>query len=71
MDERFQQIVLGAFLYFYHLDRSNAEIHRGKVRYSPLTFELCEILEAFGYGGYPAVKEVIYDRGQYSLDLGR
>jgi hypothetical protein len=59
-----------ALLYFQHMDKGNAKIHVGEVRYSPLTFRLAEALSAIGWRS-DAIVEVMAHRGQYAEDLGR
>jgi hypothetical protein len=62
-----------AFEYFFHNDYANAQIHRGKVRFSPITFALAQALSQ--YGSYLTdnwmVATVIQHAGQYELDKGR
>lgn len=56
-----------SFLYFYHMDFANACIHLAKVKFSPITFELAEIL-----GGESAeVLDVFSHKGLYEQDKGR
>lgn len=70
-----------SFLYFYHLDHSNAAIHMAPVRYSPITFRLAEVLSDNVTGIYIQVVHagwsetelmaVMGDWGQYVEDAGR
>ena len=59
-----------ALLHFQHMDQANAQIHVGKVRYSPLTFRLAEALSAVGWRS-DAIVEVMSHRGAYAEDPGR
>lgn len=72
-----------AFLHFYYKDKSNACLHEGQVRYSPITFALySEIVGSgsFSYTEYSQIDEVLTDalrelrthqEQQYELDMGR
>lgn len=59
-----------ALEHFEAADRANAAIHMSQVRYSPVTFELAEALEAAGARGL-AISRVLEHRGRYALDRGR
>ena len=70
--------VLGWCLsYFANMDRSNAAVHCGLVRYSPITFRLAEVLNSTGSVGKlePEVEDVLQDvtdhAGAYAEDKGR
>jgi hypothetical protein len=65
---------LWSFLYFYHMDKANACIHCSPVRFSPLTFRLCDAVMS----DWPkdddipeAIAEVRSHRQTYELDTGR
>jgi hypothetical protein len=67
-----------AFEYFFHLDCSNAAMHQGTVRYSPITFRLAEHLHHeypvaihFDPVKYHDVHLVLADKGAYAEDPGR
>lgn len=67
--------VLGWCLtHFANLDRANAAIHCGLVRYSPITFRLAEVLNG-GFDHAPGVRELLDDvvehAGKYAEDKGR
>ena len=52
--------VLGWCLrYFANLDRSNAAIHTGAVRYSPITFRLAEVLNSTGMDHDDEVQDIL------------
>lgn len=60
------------FMYFFHMDHSNAAIHNALVRYSPITFRLAQALnEATGTGSPDEVAEVLAHLGAYPEDKGR
>lgn len=68
-----------SFLHFYHLDHSNAAIHTGSVRYSPITFRLSEALKQKdvyiqvvheGWSEHELIA-VWKHAGQYPEDTGR
>lgn len=67
------EILWFSFLHMYHLDHSNAPIHCGIVRYSPLTFRLAEYMWRHypGYRNHESLRAVILDSGAYEEDLGR
>ena len=68
-----QEIMWYSFKHFYHLDHSNAPIHTGTVRYSPITFRTAEYLWNH-FPSYQVIEElrsVILDSGQYEEDTGR
>lgn len=71
-----------AFMYFYHLDSSNAAFHTAQPKFSPITFRLAE----FVYDTYkmamhptlpifirqdPTLNEVLSAKGRYPEDTGR
>lgn len=64
------------FRHFVHLDESNAAMHCGLVRYSPLTFRLAEQLDAFPNDireflhprNIPILDDVLAHRNQYEED---
>lgn len=59
-----------ALTHHAHRDVSNAAIHGGPVRFSPLTFRLAEAASALGIvGGW--VAEVAQAAGTYAEDSGR
>jgi hypothetical protein len=61
-----------SFAHFYHLDKSNAAFHCSAVRFSPITFRLAEHLWSFqNYHSNAALREVIFDLGEYVEDAGR
>lgn len=64
-----------AFHYFYHLDHSDAAIHCAKVRYSPITFRLAELLShtelLLSHTEFLAVYDVLEHLGAYEEDKGR
>lgn len=69
-----------ALAHLYHLDHSNAAIHCGEVRYSPITFRLAEALATLNrevsgdefYGRVPDIlRAVLGDLGKYEEDKGR
>jgi hypothetical protein len=67
--------ITAAFLYFYYLDKANAQIHLADVRFSPITFELARTLSnAAPDLDEPVsreVGEVMRHVGMYELDHGR
>jgi hypothetical protein len=66
--------VLWAFEHFYHMDSANAKIHCAPVRFSPITFRLCDYLMAAWRDGEDITEEMgIVSRhvGQYAMDKGR
>lgn len=70
------EAIAWCFRHFYHLDHSNAAIHCGDVRYSPITFRLAELARKHFYdedffGVEHLVAEVLKDRGAYEEDKGR
>jgi len=66
------EVMLEALRHFVHLDESNAAVHCGAVRYSPLTFRLAEALNRRGVNAADAyVRDVIADAGRYEEDKGR
>jgi hypothetical protein len=71
-----ERAVLGWCLrYFANMDRANAAVHTGMVRYSPITFRLAEVLNATGMDHDADVQEVLDDvtdhSGMYTEDKGR
>lgn len=62
-----------ALRHFVHLDESNAAIHCGEVRYSPITFRLAEYLDALDLADPddPYMRRVLAHVGQYAEDTGR
>lgn len=76
-----------AFLYFYHLDHSNAAFHTSSVRYSPITFRLAEFINSLTNPMTPhptppsggalrlwddhRLQAVTMDIGRYEEDPGR
>jgi hypothetical protein len=65
-----------AFLYFYHLDSSNAAFHQAQPKFSPITFRLAEFLMQtygvmFAISPDPRLSEVFEAIGQYEEDTGR
>lgn len=62
-----------ALRHFVHLDESNAAIHCGDVRYSPITFRLAEYLDACAMADPddPFMRRVLAHVGQYEEDKGR
>lgn len=68
------QVLLHAFRQNFHLDHSNASIHCGAVRYSPLTFRLAEKIAEqtkVDQDHFSDVWLVLSDRGAYAEDKGR
>lgn len=59
-----------ALRHFAHLDESNAAIHCGTVRYSPITFRLANALGDMGAADGLAAA-VLGDMGTYEEDRGR
>lgn len=68
-----------AFLFFYHRDHSNAAVHVGAARYSPITFRLAEALRQRdvyiqvvheGWSEHELIA-VWRDAGTYEEDRGR
>lgn len=62
--------------YFAHHDQSNAAIHCGNVRYSPLTFRLAECLELIPGANLEStldelLEDVLAHHGTYAEDKGR
>ena len=70
-----EEVLNYAFQQNYHLDHSNAAIHCGKVRYSPLTFRLAEQISRFANAHNQDITEevatVMRDKGAYEEDKGR
>lgn len=67
-------LLVACLTYFVHRDHSNAAIHCGPVRYSPLTFRLAEtVAEMFPdmANTDPDVRAVLDHVGQYEEDQGR
>ena len=67
-------VLLWAFEQNYHADKMNASIHCAPVKFSPLTFRLCDVL----FEGWPdddditgEMHEVRSHQGLYELDPGR
>jgi hypothetical protein len=65
-----------AFLYFYHLDCSNAAFHTADVRFSPITFRLAEFIMSeysvvFAIQPDARLHEVFSALGKYEEDRGR
>lgn len=71
------EVLWECFRHFAHLDHSNAAIHCGQVRYSPLTFRVAEALQgrsvddAAPEGDVTLLAAVLGHRGQYPEDRGR
>lgn len=66
------EVMLEALRHFVHLDESNAAVHCGAVRYSPLTFRLAEALSRRGVDAADSyVCDVVAHVGQYEEDKGR
>ena len=69
------QVLLAAFRQNFHLDHSNAQIHCGTVRYSPLTFRLAEQIQVIephvSASHFSDVWMVLADKGVYAEDPGR
>lgn len=66
--------LLQCFKYFYHMDKANACVHCSDVRFSPITFRLCEALQQVMYDGESMtieMAEVVSHFGQYVEDKGR
>jgi hypothetical protein len=67
------QLIWHSFQQNYHADHSNAAIHCAPVRYSPITFRLCEYM----WDNFPSyqvnddLRDVWFDRKQYEEDRGR
>lgn len=68
------EVLLWAFEQNYHTDHMNAAIHCAPVRFSPLTFRLCQAL----FDAWPAddditaeMHEVRTHMGAYAEDKGR
>lgn len=59
-----------ALRHFAHLDESNAAIHCGTVRYSPITFRLANAMSDMGAAD-GLVAAVLGDVGAYEEDRGR
>lgn len=70
-----EAVLLECLRHFVHLDKSNAAIHCGEVRYSPLTFRIAEAIVAEFPDGVTAVdvdvRTVLADAGAYEEDKGR
>jgi hypothetical protein len=64
------ELMIEAFLHFYHLDHSNAPVHMAEVRYSPITFQLGRMLDNLGATGDELANVRRHD-GAYEWDLGR
>src|SRR5262245_58277296 len=73
-------VLLWAFYYFFHMDRSNACCHCAPVRYSPITFRLAQAIDELRNerGEDPVstsvlsdVWVVLHDVGIYEEDHGR
>jgi len=65
---------LWAFEQNYHADHMNAAIHCSPVKFSPLTFRLCdELFEAWPDDEdiTSEMGEVRSHQGKYDLDMGR
>lgn len=62
-----------ALRHFKRLDESNAAIHTGSVRYSPITFRLAEAIAAHGIdeAAIGEYAEVLRHKGKYEEDKGR
>jgi len=62
-----------ALRHFRHLDESNAAIHCGGVRFSPITFQLARALVDFDRDNEkdPDVAAVAAHDGSYDWDRGR
>jgi hypothetical protein len=68
------QALLWAFRQNFHADHSNASIHCGTVRYSPLTFRLAEQIAEHtkvDQDHFSDVWMVLVDKGAYVEDAGR
>lgn len=62
-----------ALRHFRHLDESNAAIHCGTVRFSPITFQLARALADHDRHNEkdPDVAAVLAHDGDYEWDMGR
>jgi hypothetical protein len=62
-----------ALRHFRHLDESNAAIHLGNVRFSPITFQLARALVDHDRRNEqdPDVAQVLSHDGSYEWDMGR
>lgn len=73
------EVLFQCLRHFVHLDESNAAIHCGEVRYSPLTFRLAEQLASLPTDSNeveapymdPYVGRVLAHVGLYDEDKGR
>jgi hypothetical protein len=68
------EAVLWAFEYFFHTDKANAKTHCAPVRFSPLTFRLCDYLLGVWHDDQDITQEMAEVReaaGKYELDAGR
>jgi len=77
------EILVACLTYFARMDESNAAVHVGEPRWSPLTFRIAEQLDAL-LGDHPQqvfhnlkvrdtelLDRVLADRGAYAEDRGR
>jgi hypothetical protein len=72
MNDQDQEVMYWAFQHFYHMDKANACIHEGEVRFSPITFSLALRLQwVMHVSGHPMLDEVISHHGRYTVDTGR
>ncbi len=60
--------ILSAFEHFFHMDKANAAIHLGQVRFSPITLALLDHLD---YADTDELHEARSHVGAYELDHGR
>jgi len=70
----FTDILIWCFLQNYHLDKSNACVHCAPVRFSPITFRLCQALMAFIPDDEDITQEMAEVKshiGEYEEDKGR
>lgn len=65
-----QEAASWALAHFYYADRANATMHCAKVRFSPITFRLAEVLAPLDPTDEIAA-EIMTHRGQYAEDAGR
>jgi hypothetical protein len=65
-----EAVVLLALAHFVHMDKANAAIHCGEVRFSPMTFRLAEAVPHLAATN-DDVAEVWQHRGAYEEDRGR
>jgi hypothetical protein len=68
--------IMAAFLHFYYADLANATVHIADVKFSPITFGLCDYLATHSPTTMSddvdeALSHVMTHKGQYHPDSGR